>query len=212
MSLLFSQRNPKRLSKESSTKMALSRKTLYFVFAFFFTLAQLPSGCQAGMDYPYSFPGGQPLRLHPQLSPGSPTAGAAPASLTCPWFPPHDAVVGVPAAAIFRVASSLHLCVSSFSNNSWSAAHIQFSPWNDLVHVHASEPHKVGFQWLCPDVTFLKTLWGSAYSCRRHRSCTLTWSQSSLSLSLILSSLLPWLPFRSFPSNVPLFPETPSPS
>ncbi|XP_045391578.1 beta-defensin 105 isoform X3 [Lemur catta] len=168
--------------------------------------------CQAGMDYPYSFPGGQPLRLHPQLSPGSPTAGAAPASLTCPWFPPHDAVVGVPAAAIFRVASSLHLCVSSFSNNSWSAAHIQFSPWNDLVHVHASEPHKVGFQWLCPDVTFLKTLWGSAYSCRRHRSCTLTWSQSSLSLSLILSSLLPWLPFRSFPSNVPLFPETPSPS
>ncbi|XP_045391585.1 beta-defensin 105 isoform X9 [Lemur catta] len=39
--------------------MALSRKTLYFVFAFFFTLAQLPSGCQAGMDYPYSFPGGE---------------------------------------------------------------------------------------------------------------------------------------------------------
>ncbi|XP_045391584.1 beta-defensin 105 isoform X8 [Lemur catta] len=61
MSLLFSQRNPKRLSKESSTKMALSRKTLYFVFAFFFTLAQLPSGCQAGMDYPYSFPGGAGL-------------------------------------------------------------------------------------------------------------------------------------------------------
>ncbi|XP_045391583.1 beta-defensin 105 isoform X7 [Lemur catta] len=55
--------------------MALSRKTLYFVFAFFFTLAQLPSGCQAGMDYPYSFPGGIAsfhLQNAPMRVPGKP--------------------------------------------------------------------------------------------------------------------------------------------
>ncbi|CAN0469579.1 unnamed protein product [Rangifer tarandus platyrhynchus] len=31
--------------------MALSRKVFYFVLAFFFMLAQFPSGCQAGLQY-----------------------------------------------------------------------------------------------------------------------------------------------------------------
>ncbi|KAL2761584.1 beta-defensin 105 [Daubentonia madagascariensis] len=39
--------------------MALSRKMFYFVFALFFILAQLLSGCQAGIDYSQSFPGGE---------------------------------------------------------------------------------------------------------------------------------------------------------
>ncbi|XP_036919291.1 beta-defensin 12-like [Sturnira hondurensis] len=39
--------------------MALSRKLLYFVFVFFFILAQCPSGCWAGLEYSQPFPGGE---------------------------------------------------------------------------------------------------------------------------------------------------------
>ncbi|XP_023592530.1 beta-defensin 12-like [Trichechus manatus latirostris] len=39
--------------------MAPDRKILYFLFAFFFILDQLPSGCKAGLDYAQLFPGGE---------------------------------------------------------------------------------------------------------------------------------------------------------
>ncbi|XP_014650887.1 PREDICTED: beta-defensin 12-like [Ceratotherium simum simum] len=38
--------------------MAPNRKVFYFVFAFFFVLAQFPTGCQAGLEYHQTFPGG----------------------------------------------------------------------------------------------------------------------------------------------------------
>ncbi|XP_020006992.1 beta-defensin 12-like [Castor canadensis] len=39
--------------------MATCKKIFYFVFALFFILAQLPSGCKAGLEYSQSFPGGE---------------------------------------------------------------------------------------------------------------------------------------------------------
>uniref|UniRef100_G1RHP7 Beta-defensin n=1 Tax=Nomascus leucogenys TaxID=61853 RepID=G1RHP7_NOMLE len=39
--------------------MALIRKTFYFLFAVFFILVQLPSGCQAGLDFSQPFPSGE---------------------------------------------------------------------------------------------------------------------------------------------------------
>ncbi|XP_010620864.1 beta-defensin 105 [Fukomys damarensis] len=39
--------------------MAPSRKMFYFVFILFFIVAQLLSGCQAGLDYSPSFPAGE---------------------------------------------------------------------------------------------------------------------------------------------------------
>ncbi|XP_005373889.1 PREDICTED: beta-defensin 105-like [Chinchilla lanigera] len=39
--------------------MAPSRKIVYFVFTLFFILAQLPSGCRAGLDYAPLFPAGE---------------------------------------------------------------------------------------------------------------------------------------------------------
>ncbi|EHB10474.1 Beta-defensin 105, partial [Heterocephalus glaber] len=35
------------------------RKMFYFVFILFFIVAQLQSGCQAGLDYAPSFPAGE---------------------------------------------------------------------------------------------------------------------------------------------------------
>ncbi|XP_036694926.1 beta-defensin 105 [Balaenoptera musculus] len=48
--------------------MAPSRKMFYFVFAFFFILAQFPPGCQAGLKYAQPLPAGdfapcEPCRL-----------------------------------------------------------------------------------------------------------------------------------------------------
>ncbi|XP_008587621.1 PREDICTED: beta-defensin 105-like [Galeopterus variegatus] len=39
--------------------MALSRKMFYFILALFFILAELPTVCQAGLDYSQSFPAGE---------------------------------------------------------------------------------------------------------------------------------------------------------
>ncbi|XP_057553740.1 beta-defensin 105-like [Hippopotamus amphibius kiboko] len=48
--------------------MVLSRMMFYFVVAFFFILAQFPTGCQAGLEYSQPFPAGdfapcEPCRL-----------------------------------------------------------------------------------------------------------------------------------------------------
>uniref|UniRef100_A0A8C2W1I4 Beta-defensin n=2 Tax=Chinchilla lanigera TaxID=34839 RepID=A0A8C2W1I4_CHILA len=45
--------------KSHPLEMAPSRKIVYFVFTLFFILAQLPSGCRAGLDYAPLFPAGE---------------------------------------------------------------------------------------------------------------------------------------------------------
>ncbi|KAF3825608.1 hypothetical protein GH733_005590, partial [Mirounga leonina] len=45
--------------KRLPSEMTLSRKMSYFVFAFFFILAQFLSGCQAGLEYSEPLPGGE---------------------------------------------------------------------------------------------------------------------------------------------------------
>ncbi|XP_037668716.1 beta-defensin 105 [Choloepus didactylus] len=45
--------------------MAPGMKIFYFIFAFFFILNQLPSGCKAGFDYSQPLPGGESAVCEP---------------------------------------------------------------------------------------------------------------------------------------------------